>query len=146
MNDRVQRFQQPGREDRHPGTEQSRRTAVLLAVVQFDESAALVGLLRAHGLGVEVFDSLPAAVATLRLRHSAVLVVRVRPEDGDVPLTFVIRNFETRAADDDLFHDRFAQFFAGPVDPQTLYAAVVRSALASDDPLSARRGAICRSA
>ena len=105
----------------------------LLAIVRFEGSARLIGLLTARGLRVKLFDSLPGAIAALRTVRTAVLVVRtaLEPDSRDA-ITFVIRNFESLGARTECFHDRFAEFFSGPVEPERLSAAISRHAMASD--------------
>jgi len=113
---------------------QSRSRVDLVAIVSFDGSASLSDLLRARGLRVKVVESLSAAIAALHALHTAVLVVPLPLESCDHRrlFTFVIRNFGTLGVRQELFHDRFAEFFSGPVDPTTLCAAVIRHAMASD--------------
>lgn len=120
---------------RRLGAETTRPDPVdLFAIVRFDGSARLTGLLTARGLRVKVFDSLPGAIAALRTVRTAVLVVRTPLEPGDRDsITFVIRNFETLGVRQECFHDRFAEFFSGPVDSETLCAAITRHATASDE-------------
>lgn len=124
----------PSRVQHHPGAQHSRRAVDLFGVVRFDGSAPLIGLLTARGIPVRVFDSLPAAIAALRTVSTAVLVIRVALEERDERglITFVVRNFETLGSGRELFHDRFAEFFSGPVDPKTLCAAIIRHATASE--------------
>lgn len=121
----------PGRtQTQHPGAQHFRPDPVdLFAIVRFDGSAPLIGLLTARGIPVRVFDSLPAALTALRAVNTGVLVIRVALEERDEhPITFVIRNLGTLGACQDPFYDRFAEFFSGPVDAKTLYAAVLRHA------------------
>ena len=119
-----------------PGAAPTRPGAVdLFAIVRFDGSARLIGPLTARGLRVKVFDSLPGAIAALRTVRTAVLVVRAPLEPGDDrgSITFVIRNFETLGVRQECFHDRFAEFFSGPVDAKMLSATIIRHATASDE-------------
>lgn len=112
---------------------QSRAQPVdLFAIVKYDGSAPLIALLTARGVPVRVFESLPGAMAAMGAVRTSVLVVRVALEErGDCPITFVVRNLGTLGACEDPFYDRFAEFFPGPVDAKTLYAAVLRHAGAS---------------
>ena len=108
---------------------------VEFAIIGFDPDAPLVDLLTARGLRVKTFESLLAGIEALRTLRTSVLVVRLPliRVDNRGAATFVIRNIQTPVMAEEHFHDRFAEFFSGPVDPETLCAAVIRHATASDD-------------
>lgn len=108
---------------------------VEFAIVGFDPGAPLVDLLTARGLRVKTFASLPAGIEALHALRTSVLVVRLRlmQVDSRGAATFVIRNIQNPPMAEERFHDRFAEFFPGPVDPETLCAAVIRHATGSDD-------------
>ena len=105
-----------------------------LAIVGFDPDAPLVHLLTARGMRVRTFASLPAGIEALRTLRTSVLVVRLPLTiETRGTATFVIRNIQNPAMGEEHFHDQFAEFFAGPVDPETLCAAVIRHATVSAD-------------